>query len=276
MKKHLILILLIGMTACNNASQDEVKIISYNIRVSTVDDGAHHWNLRKAASIRMINEEKPSAFGLQEAMPEQILYLEENLPNYQRAIAASNLHESSQHCSIFYDHKHYNLLQCYVRWLCPTPEYAVIGWDAAYLRTATLVQLQEKRSRKTFWYINTHLDHMGQVARDSSVALLCQWIDEILSRDPQCPILLGGDMNTTLKDPTLQPLIKRAKIPHKTTSDENLNGTYHGWGTVQPALAIDLLFYQNAIPRSFERLDGDYGVPFISDHYPIAFTWSFK
>ena len=69
----------LGVTSCAEKKND-IKVISYNVRVNNEGDGENKWDLRKHASIAMIRDEKPTIFGLQEAKPEQMQYLVENLP----------------------------------------------------------------------------------------------------------------------------------------------------------------------------------------------------
>ena len=65
---------------------DELKIISFNIRYNSWDniDGENGWPNRKAAVVKMILEECPAAIGLQEALIDQLQYLDSNLPTYRR------------------------------------------------------------------------------------------------------------------------------------------------------------------------------------------------
>ena len=69
--------------ACNKTS--EIEVMSYNIRYLNDHDGENHWDKRKHASITMINEERPTVFGTQEGVWEQISYFIENLPEYGHA-----------------------------------------------------------------------------------------------------------------------------------------------------------------------------------------------
>lgn len=62
-------------SSCINEEPTDIKVISYNIRLNTKSDGDNCWDNRKHASINMINEEKPTIFGLQEALPGQVEYL---------------------------------------------------------------------------------------------------------------------------------------------------------------------------------------------------------
>ncbi|NLN36314.1 MAG: hypothetical protein GX156_00630, partial [Bacteroidales bacterium] len=46
-------LLFVGMSC--SRGPETLKIMSYNIRLSLVDDGQHNWDIRKPASITMIN-----------------------------------------------------------------------------------------------------------------------------------------------------------------------------------------------------------------------------
>ena len=46
------------------------------------------------------------------------------------------------------------------------------GWDAACERVATWAIFKDKKSGKEFFFLNTHLDHMGQVARHEGASLV--------------------------------------------------------------------------------------------------------
>ena len=50
---------IVGLIACIGCMEKpvDIKVISYNIRLSTKSDGDNWWENRKQASINMINEE---------------------------------------------------------------------------------------------------------------------------------------------------------------------------------------------------------------------------
>ena len=64
--------------------EGEAKIISYNIRLGVADDGANSWEHRREATLRMLEREAPTVFGIQEGYLFQVKYIEENLPQYGR------------------------------------------------------------------------------------------------------------------------------------------------------------------------------------------------
>ena len=71
MKKYIILLLaaLTVMPADLLARKDKdsgLKVISYNIRMGSANDGTNSWQYRYPASAMMIDDQKPDIFGLQE------------------------------------------------------------------------------------------------------------------------------------------------------------------------------------------------------------------
>ena len=168
--------------------------------------------------------------------------------------------------AIFYLKKQFKLLNSGTFWLSETPEQVSKGWDAACKRTVTWVQLQEKSTGKTFFYFNTHLDHLGDTARRESVKLIARLIDEKVPAG--MPVILGGDMNSNIDSPIFAPLadihLQNAREVAPTT--DHL-ATFNGFGTA--STVIDHFFLRDAKAVSFHTNTTNYGVPFISDHYPI-------
>ena len=82
MKKTLLIALTmfiaLGITSCSKG-KNEIKVMSFNILVSHNDE-SNNWGERKVASLNMLNEEKPTIFGLLEALQNQVNLLAENLP----------------------------------------------------------------------------------------------------------------------------------------------------------------------------------------------------
>ena len=56
--------------------------MSYNIRLSTDKDGTNAWKYRCPATLEMIKNQNPDVFGVQEALPEQVSFLEEWVEGY--------------------------------------------------------------------------------------------------------------------------------------------------------------------------------------------------
>lgn len=264
-----ILLLLLGAVA---VSAQEMKVVSFNIRYNSWNniDGENGWPHRKAAVAKMINEEKPAAIGLQEALIDQLRYLDSCLPAYKRiGVGRDDGREAGEFMAIYYDTAQLELLSSQTLWLSETPDVPSKGWDAACYRTATVAQFLDRQSHREFYYVNTHLDHVGKTARAEGVKLIASLFTPSKSA-MIVPVIVGGDMNSTILDRALLPFdvvgLKPARELAPITSHKD---TYTGFGKDKPSL-IDHFFVRGDIEVvQFRTLDGDYGVPYISDHYPI-------
>ena len=253
--------------------KNDIKVISYNVRVNVESDGENKWDARKHASVAMINEEKPTIFGLQEAKPEQMQYLVENLPQYGHiGVGREDGVSSGEHMTIFYLKDEVELLDGGTFWLSETPEEPSMGWDAACKRSCTWTKLRMKDTGKEFAYINTHLDHVGKVAQREGLALICKRFAEIVPVG--MPAFLTADFNAVTSDPIFEPLNAEMLDAREVAPETDRRGTFNGWGKADSV--IDHIFFRGAEAHSFKVLrDKDYGAPYISDHYPVVMTATF-
>ena len=266
----------VGATSCAEKT-NTIKVISYNVRVSG-GDGENHWDKRKHASINMINEEKPTIFGVQEAKPDQMAYLVENLPQYGHiGVGREDGKSSGEHMSIFYLKDEVELLDGGTFWLSETPEEPTKGWDAACKRSCTWTKLKMKDTGKEFAYINTHLDHVGKVAQREGLALICKRFAEIVPVG--MPAFLTADFNALTTDPIFEPLNAEMFDAREMAPETDRRATFNGWkegDENNPNRVIDHIFFRGAEAHTFKVLrDKDYGAPFISDHYPVVMTATF-
>lgn len=284
-----------------------VKLMSFNIRMSGMSeyDGVNAWKNRKEAVVRMFKEQNPDVVGVQEMLPDQQAFLRKELREYNMVGLGRDDGQKEGECmGIFYKTDRFALKDSGTFWLSQTPESASMGWDAACKRTVTYVKLKDMQSGKSFYYFNTHLDHVGKIARQESVKLIAEKIREIVG-DTNSVFVLGGDMNSPVYDRIFTPIVGAPTPNRKNTSEfaiskvsnaartEANNGalmkicrsnawqrdnsiTYNGYGK-DKASQIDHLF--SSIPTEnlvFQTLKKDYGVPYISDHYPIILIFSLK
>ena len=273
--KHLskVLLLVILIAAAYDSSAQELKIISFNIRYNSWNniDGENGWPYRKAAVVKMILQERPAAIGLQEALIDQLQYLDSNLPGYQRiGVGRDDGKEAGEFMAIYYDTAQMRLDGSQTLWLSETPEVPSKGWDAACYRTATVANFFDQQSHRSFYYINTHLDHMGKTARAEGVKLIASLFTPSTSA-LIVPAIVGGDMNSSILDTALLAF----EYVHLRPACDMVSTalchaiTYNAYGK-GPGASIDHFFVRGGIEvKEYRILDGDYGVPYLSDHYPI-------
>ena len=256
------------------------KIISFNVRYSSAPeiDGDNRWELRRDASVKMVAKHKPLVMGLQEACPDQIDFLDLNLTGYKHiGVGRDDGKRAGEMMAIYYDTTRLTLLDSGTFWLSETPEKVSIGWDAACNRTCTWGHFKMKDTDFEFLYFNTHLDHLGSLARKNSIKLIVAKMTEL--NPDNVPVFLSGDFNSTTDDPIFDPLKASLKDARMMSAISDKIITYNGFGTVtdnpntRKEWVIDHIFFSGVNPMAFMVLNGNYGVPFISDHYPISFRF---
>lgn len=247
---------------------DTLSVISFNIRMGEGKDGTNSWQFRCPATIYMLRDKQPDIFGLQEAYDYQVLFIRENMLDYKSVgVGREDGKHEGEHMSIFYNKKKISLLKWGTFWLSETPEKPSMGWDAACFRTATWALMKDKRSGHKFYYVNTHLDHVGKTAQKEGLALIVERIREI---NPEgFPMVLTGDFNVESSDPVLTDLNKMMKDARVSAERTDSLNSFNGWG--KSSSIIDYIYYSgfSSCPK-FETVQKKYGdFPFISDHYPV-------
>ncbi|MBQ5396199.1 MAG: endonuclease/exonuclease/phosphatase family protein [Alistipes sp.] len=255
---------------CTSTPQEnEVRVISYNIRYLNNKDGDNSWDFRKQASINMVNDERPTVFGLQEAVKAQVDFLAENLPNYAHyGVGRDDGKEKGEFMAIFYDTEEVELLDKGTFWLSATPETPSKGWDGQCFRTCTWTIFKCKATGDKFAFFNTHLDHRGKEAQREGMKTIVKMIQEKVGAD--VPVFLSGDFNTRTDNPIYEPLKAIMTDSRELAAETDHRGTYTGFRVRENPVVVDHIFVRGAEVDKFQVLcDKNYGAEYISDHYPV-------
>ena len=140
MKKQLLLILL-GLFIVFNSCTDynkKINLMTYNIRLNTETDSINKWDNRKEGIVNLIKEENVDILGIQEALPDQIEYLSNQLKDYDYVGEGRDGGNSGEYSAIYYKRERMNLIETETFWLSETPEIPSMGWDAVINRIVTL------------------------------------------------------------------------------------------------------------------------------------------
>lgn len=277
MKRIAILFTAVLLLSGCSQKVDDLKIISFNIRYNSWNniDGDNGWPYRKGAVVRMVEQERPAAMGLQEALIDQLQYLDSCLPQYRRiGVGRDDGKEAGEFMAIYYDTMRLELLSDTTRWLSETPEVPSKYEGAGCYRTVTVARFRDRQSGKEFAYLNTHLDHVSDDARVRGAQVIAWTVATELNeeRTGGIPVIVGGDMNTEGDSSEYSPFafFRRVGLQDARTLTDSTSYaiTYNAYGQAEGSV-IDHLFVRDAQVLRFSTLDGDYGVPYISDHYPI-------
>jgi endonuclease/exonuclease/phosphatase family metal-dependent hydrolase len=260
--------------------QTSFKVMTYNIRLASVDDGPNHWHIRKSHLMGLMNYYHADIIGLQEAQKPQLDYLLKEMPDYVMIGSPRTADANAEYAAIFYNKLKYKVSEEKTFWLSQTPESISKGWDAAYHRVATYALFQDIKTKKKFWVINTHFDNEGKVARNESAKMLLKTV-EVLQKKVKCPLILTGDFNARPEENTIQNLAQNM-VDTRTNSMTKPYGEADTWTAFKfnekPNGQIDFIFaskYRAISVKSHRTIADFYDFKYPSDHLPVMVEFEF-
>lgn len=273
MKKQVFYIFFFFLTNILVFNGQSFKMMTYNIRLDIESDGENRWDLRKDFFISQLEFFNPDIFGVQEALPNQVKDIENGLKKYTAIGLGRENGNTGESSSIFYKTEKFQLIEQNTFWLSETPEKVSRGWDAACNRVCTYVLLKDKKSKKTFYVFNTHLDHLGEIARSNSIKLILEKIK--LINKSNLPLILMGDFNLTPSDERIK-MIKKEMLDSRDISEKEpfgSEGTFNGFNYNKLATErIDYIFLlkNNKLKVSkYAVFNESKNLKFASDHFPV-------
>lgn len=257
-----------------------LKLMTYNIRLDTDADGDNSWTNRKDFFNSQIQFYEPDIFGVQEAKPNQVTDIASSLLSYNFVGIGREGIDKGESSNIFYKKDRFVVLDQNTFWLSETPNEISKGWDAAYNRVCTYILLKDKIAKKTFWVFNTHLDHIGEVAKTKGIELILSKIKTLNSNN--YPVFFMGDFNS---EPTSERIInlKNQMLDAKDCSIQKPfgpTGTFNAFKHNEPVnILIDYIFISknNAIKvNKYAVLSDSINLKYPSDHLPVLIILNFK
>jgi endonuclease/exonuclease/phosphatase family metal-dependent hydrolase len=263
---------------------DPIRVMTYNIRFDNPNDGDNIWANRREKVTTLIRFYEADIFCLQEALYNQVQYMDEAFPNFDYyGIGRDDGELGGEFSPIFYNKTRFKIIERGTFWLSEKPwVVGSLGWFAQLPRIVTWIKFMDLSLAREFYVYNTHFDHDSQLARDNSAKLIIKKISEL---DPDIPVILCGDFNdkpgttpyNTITDTSnvvfMSDPIHSCKHPPLGSSF-----TFVGWdfrGMI--GNRIDYIFVNQLVDVTYhaiisENRDGVYP----SDHLPVLIEMNFK
>ncbi len=263
-------------------SVPDLRVMSFNIRYGTADDGENRWENRKDFLVDTIKAFDPDLLGTQETLAFQKDFLAARLPDHDVfGVGRNDGREAGEMAALYYRRSRFEKMDGGHFWLSETPDQiGSKGWDAALPRMVTWVKLRDRQYRnvKPLVLFNTHFDHRGVRARVESARLLRRRIDTL---NDTVRVIVTGDFNSAEASEAYQALFGpidgrrspvvdayRAAHPERTANEASFSnfvgGRLDGPRIDWIATSRDWLVVSSAIDRT-ER-----NGRFPSDHFPVT------
>lgn len=276
MKRILIMMLIL---AGNFAMGQNLRMITYNIRLNLASDGVNAWPNRKDQVCQLLDYHQAEIFGLQEALIDQIKDIEAQMPKFKYVgVGRDDGKQAGEFSPIFYDTDKFKPIRNGGFWLSETPDKPSKGWDAAFNRVCTWIVLKENKSGDKFMVFCTHFDHMGLKAKTESAKLIIKKIKELNTE--KLPVILMGDFNSTPETDayiTMTSALKDSRAISKKPPYGPV-GTFNSFNWNAPMKErIDYFFVNDKVEvKRYAVLTDSKDQRFPSDHQPVLVVLELK
>lgn len=275
----------------------DIKVMTYNIRLLTREKRhEHNWTNRREHMVDLLGRYDADIIGFQEVTHPQYKYLIEHLgdeyghyglyrsglnrergdriisdsdpePTLLNMLRISIVDEGSP---IFYRKTRFELLDYDTFWLREDPKKPGRGWDARVRRVCSSVKLRDHYTGEIITVYNTHFDHVGELARQNSAALIYETSEQAKG----IPLVMG-DFNSPEGSSAYETLISGTLDDARYLSpagNRDSGATFNGYGQSDHAVPIDFIFTDERHFRvlSYRIVTETYAEDtYISDHYPV-------
>ena len=185
-----------------------LDVMSFNIRTANGQDGDNIWPMRKALVVDTLRAADADVLGLQEALTEQIEFLQAQMPEYRWLGVDRGLNggvELSEATPIFYRHAVLVPLESGTFWLADDPNPPAQPGRGA--RIVTWARFHHLETRRQVYVYNTHFTIRGGPRQIQSA----EQINAHIARHPAgSAVVVMGDFNA---------IAQTSETWHAATSD---------------------------------------------------------
>ena len=282
---------------------DPMTVCTFNIRYAnssdTYPDGSSAaWSVRRDAVKKFVETVKPDLIGLQEVRKAQ----SEDFASFfgtdygyydvgrDSGSGASVASANCEGVGLLYRKDRFELVLKDFFWLDPStrslPAKNADGtygeWNSACRRITVYAELKDKKhGNALIWFFPTHYDHKSDLARQKAAELMVSQMKALCKvselKNAGVVIFHVGDLNTAYDGGLLKPLNDNLNYARfAVEGSDKYTGTFNGYA--DKSSIIDHIYYGGKAvkPVKYWVDKTNYGVPFISDHYPVLFQWEYQ
>ena len=251
-----------------------LTVMTYNLRYAS-STPPNAWPQRRPLMAELISTITPDVFGTQEGLYGQLQDLATDLPAYQWIGLGREGGSRGEFMAVFYRTARLEPLAFDHFWLSDTPE--VIGsktWGPKLPRMVTWVKFRDRQTKREFFFVNTHLDHQVQEAREKGARLIRE---RVAAFDAKLPVLLVGDFNAAGGNNKAYDILTDDKFftDTWTTARERVNegiGTFNSFKAIEKdGPRIDWILGRGEVAADrTEIVTFSHDGQFPSDHFPLV------
>ncbi len=248
-------------------SENMVRIMSFNVLCYGNEE--HFWTTRQEAVALAVKTVAPDSFGVQEAHKEWMDVLAALLPDYAYVgVGRDDGVDDGEFSAVFYLKNKYKAEESETFWISETPDVPSRSWETACTRICTWAKLVNIETGESYVHMNTHLDHVSELARVNGVKM----IKEKAASFGEIPVVCTGDFNVVQDTDCYVDMVSgnmgdARKLAESTTD----KFTFHAFKPDKVHSIIDFVFIDRNTVKAikFDVLDTQLCGNYYSDHYAV-------
>jgi endonuclease/exonuclease/phosphatase family metal-dependent hydrolase len=224
----------------------------------------------------LLKNEKPDLLGLQEALWYQYEAIDSAISGYSSvAVGRDDGKKKGEMNPLFYNINRFDLVRDNTFWLSESPDKpGSKGWGASLPRIVTWVELKDKMTHKSLFYLNTHFAHDSDSARIMSAGILLKEVKRLAGKNK---FVITGDFNMSpeskaysiLTEKVASRSILRDSYLISGTKPEGPAYTTNSFRDAPGKNRIDYVFVRRGIKvLNASVIVKKEGPVFVSDHWP--------
>ncbi|MCC7361524.1 MAG: endonuclease/exonuclease/phosphatase family protein [Anaerolineales bacterium] len=251
-----------------------LKVMTFNIRYGTAEDGLNHWQRRRGAAMARIRAADPDLLGLQECRAdEQAEYVKSALPDYSFWGLPRGGDDATglEMAPTLWRTSAFEALRRGMFWLSETPDVpASISWNSTFARVVTWVELRHRASNRALMFACTHFDTTA-TAIAGAAHVLREWVEA----QGDAPLIVVGDFNAGQNSAAFAQLAAGGRLAEAFRlahpGSAGPGATFHGYGQAGGHEAIDWILISPHLAVTTAAVDRHQveGL-YPSDHYPVT------
>ena len=245
-----------------------MKVMSYNIRYGSANDGENSWSKRKDICLDVIEKQNPDIIGLQEVENFQLKDILDRFPSYAFVGTSrkGNIDDGEINPILFKMESLYST-QSGTFWLSDTPNTpASKSYGNRLPRICTWSEFKKNDSNETFYFLNTHLDHESKVARAKGSKQIIEFVGN------KEKVILTGDFNceSEKSDEVVSFISNNFADSYRAVNpNEKNSGTFHSFTGKPINVKIDYIFVRGFEVINSTIIKDHRNGMYPSDHFPI-------
>ncbi len=254
-------------------AEDTVRIMSFNVRCTDV--GGTPMFKRTSIVVDEIKAVMPDSVGVQEATVKWMKTLKRELSDYEAVGTGRDRNGRGEHSAIFFRKDKYELVNSGTFWLSETPDKVSKDWGSSCNRICTWALLKNKADGTEYVHVNTHLDHISELARQNGSKLITDFIKANFSDKY---VVFTADLNSQDTGAAYLEMTSLLNDSRLNAEKADVYGTFH---STHPETRANnfldyVLYSDNITPKAYKTVTAGIDGRFVSDHFPIYADFTFN